>query len=264
MKNGAPTGVDATGVPVLPREAIEFCSRLWPWALAVPLLGLVGWAVAIALADNAAEFVDEGPIEIAQFVVWLAAGLSAFIRARLVRHRRISAGLLVLGVAALVCAAREMDLQELIRPENMGYWGMHSRLDWFTDLNAPWPPKLLWACIAVAVFSVVVVALRVARPDWPGSIRLRRPLAILLALSAAGMLTGWALDDLLRPFVVRETVMPFEELAEYGGAGCFFAAMWAPLMRPTDERKRLAEAQSRDESREDVQPAARSAQNPQG
>jgi len=185
---------------------------LWPsadpgrwWRLSlVPPIGLLLVALLLypVVEDPTVMHAEGGFIESSQAALWggciVAAGM-LMRRTRGLTRRAV----LWRGVIAMPALAREFDLQEMLNPEAFGPWGVHYRLDWWTDLSEPFLVKLAWAIVGVLAGLALVVPIAAARPEPQRQLRAGHPAAWLTLAGFVMLGMGWVLDDLLRDMLPK-------------------------------------------------------------
>lgn len=188
------------------------------------LLGI--WCVVVGILQSTEAATREfGLIEISQFAVWfLSAAIACMLAAR-PGPAPTRLVLLWLGVVALICGARELDVHLWIAPHNFGEWGMRFKLNWWTDLSVPLAPKILWGAIGLCILAALTLPLAFARLNPIRRLRLGMPDTWLFAIAVVFLGLGGVFDDLLREALSDEPRKLAEETTESLGAGFFFSSV---------------------------------------
>ena len=236
MQSGS---VQSSGLQFLPQDIVV-------WVLPIVACCLIACVCVVAPHEVLSE---RGTIERASVVFWFVGAWIAGAAAWLVRSRRYRSAALWLGLAAVVAAARELDLQKAMNPKYLGSWGVRFRVDWWLGNEASVGLRLLW----IAVFVVVGVAVYRLLMYTVGSLRdrdgyaaenwiavVRRSLGLkLLLLAFALLLAGWGCDDILRGRLHEIWGAMVEESLELLGAAVYPSAVgvlwreWAEACPPS-------------------------------
>lgn len=198
--------------------------RRWVWAVWALLPCLA--AIPFAFADAGAGTFTEGKlVELMQKGILVVAVVAAVLMAVFVRlpricHRRT----LLLGLFALACLARELDLHVALNPEHFGRYGVRYRIDWWLDGGVSLLLKLGWAAVLGCVVWVGVFLGRGASGpvDW------RRARPRLFVLGLACYFVGFVFDDLMRAHLAEAVRQSVEETIELVATACILGAVLAP------------------------------------
>lgn len=167
-----------------------------------------------ASAGDTPPFAENGPVETAQFTLWIGAALFALILALPQRTFADRAAMVTVGIAAAAAAAREIDAHVLLNPETIGDFGVRYRIDWWLDGSVSPLRKLAWAAIALAVAGVVVTATIAAHFHPILALKRRSRAVIYFAAAAVCMALGFTFDDLLRNRIPLAAAQAAEESVE--------------------------------------------------
>jgi hypothetical protein len=182
---------------------------------------------------------EGGVLETLQSVMWASSALLGLVAGLSARRSRDRLNLLWLGVVASGILLRESDGHEWFNPEVIGPWGLHYRLDWWTDGSVPVVIKLLWLGLIAFAGITLVAPLLLARPDGLAQLRRRDVGAVMFILAIACIAFGWVADDLLgRGLLVPPAVSKvFEETGELIGAAAYLVSVLASALEPLDLRE---------------------------
>ncbi|QOV87791.1 hypothetical protein [Humisphaera borealis] len=197
------------------------------------VLGSLAGSVAIAATSAAinglfATSAETGPLERFHSSLWILSAVLALVVAVRSRDREARALMMLLAAGALLVSAREADLHEKLNSDVIGYWGVHFRRDWWTSGNSPFPPRILWAAIFLAIAAAGAYVV------WRGAIAMflrgRRQGRLVWPLGTATLLmfVAYALDDLLRYRLNLRQSQVCEETIETAACLTYFCAIvWA-------------------------------------
>jgi hypothetical protein len=215
---------------VQPHGYVSISARLT--AVVVVLLGL-----AYVLVDQPARLhAEDGWIEWLSVGCW-AIGLIVCL-ASLRRHDRPLDRMVFAWLAwlSLLAATRELDLHVLLNPQHLGALGVRYRLSWFLASDAGSALRVGWLALFVGLGLSLVAPLAALRHSI-GHLARRGDTAIgLFALAIAGLVAGWACDDLLRGVGHVEVRQACEETCELLGSLFFLAAVWCLSRKPYSNR----------------------------
>jgi hypothetical protein len=204
------------------------------------LVGALVLAYSLA-ARPALLHAEGGPIEDIQFGGWLVGALVCAVLA--LRGRRRGDRLMPawLGVLAVGCAARELDLHEKLNSDVIGSLGVHYRIDWWLDGAVPLWLKAGWALVALVVLALVVLPPLLVRPPTARLLRAGDAGTWLLLLAGLLLFGGYAFDDLFGRGRFIEDVQvtkAIEESLELGGVAAFLGSVLAGFGAPLSVRAR--------------------------
>lgn len=188
-------------------------------------------------------FMEHGPVESTQFVLWIVCALLAFdLAVRRTRPReRLFSAWLCFGSA--IAAMREMDMHIFLNPEYLGDWGVRYRLDWWISAEAPILPRLMWAAIGAAfVFAMLWPLLRTA-PRMLTLLRAGDRAFRAFVIAVCAFAVGYACDDLFGRgmFVPDVYSQALEETAELVGVAFVLLGMTDLHARSLTTRERRAQ-----------------------
>ncbi|MEO1585116.1 MAG: hypothetical protein AAFR96_11180 [Planctomycetota bacterium] len=181
-------------------------------------------AAAFAVAGSTPLFQENGPAETAQLAIWTGAALFAFALAFPQPRRSDKAAMIVIGAAAALAAAREMDAHVLLNPETIGEFGVRYRIDWWLDGSVSILRKLAWASIAALAIAAAIAATIAAHFHPLLALKARSRAVIYLACTAACLALGFMFDDLLRGRIPLAAAQAAEESIETLAPIFFIAA----------------------------------------
>lgn len=201
------------------------------WFL-VPALALVVGAT-IAWFGSIDLLREGGPVEQLQILGWgLAVWVGWFGGGR---RRSIQARLWLVGMGTVASAAlaRELDLHIALNPETLGAWGVRYRIDWWLDAGVPALAKLAWGAFFLVATAALFGPLMGSHVPWSRRFRGGWVVNGLLGLAVAGIVLGWATDDIFRDAVrgVKPVALVVEESVELMGAWAYFACLWVAASR---------------------------------
>jgi hypothetical protein len=223
------------------RGASEQPFGYFKFAGALLVVVLIPVCVAYMISSDPARLHEEGGvIETLSVIFWVAAAL-LYVMALFRLFNRLDR--LVFKWFCLICslaAARELDVQILLRPKHFGRYGVYDRFDWFfsNKFGQGITLKLIWGAIFLALLVALLAPLFILRKPIQRLIREGDTAAGLLLFSIVALAIGFIADDTLRgthfmSLMLRQAI---EETAEIFGAIFFLASISCLLWKPPSQR----------------------------
>lgn len=207
-----------------------------PYTVAVFIvLVVVGVAAGVVAGLELPTFEEDGPVERAQIVLWAIASIAGVALSLSATRRSTRAILLLLATLAALAVARELDAHIYLNPEKLGDMGVRYRIDWWLDGGVSPMLKAMWAMIAISAAAALF------GPAWFAKgaiIRIFRERALpfwFFATAGVCLITGFAVDDLLRNKIDLQLGHVIEESVELVGPILYLAGTLAiAAARPTE------------------------------
>ncbi len=184
-------------------------------------------------------YVEGGVIETLSVVFWVG-GVLLCIWALFRQQTRVDR--LMFKWFCVICtlaAARELDAQVLLNPENFGRYGVHYRIDWFfsNKFGVSIYLKLIWGTIFMAALASLSAPLVVRLKPIMRSMLNGDTAAGLFLLGIIAMAIGFTNDDILREvdFMRLDLRIAIEETSEMIGSIFFFTGICCLLWKSASQ-----------------------------